>query len=518
MNAVPDRAVHRLRGLRPQLRPAGRATARTSSRRRLRLVVDPGREYLDVQDRPGPEVVRREPATSEDARWTSAAAPRQPEGRRATSASAISTCISPTPRSTRSAPRIHRRSSSRPTTPNTQILHLVPPDPPQAHLGEPQHRHRREQGRRSSAPARTRRPNGSPASTSASSATRTTGDRKAYEDEIFIQFFKDEGAMTEALKSRRHRLRPEHDLRPVRLAQGPAEHRRRPSRRSPPRRTRSRAQLQHVHKPIKGGGASTKALRDPAFRDALGYAIDKPALVDKVLGGHGIVGSTIIPPALEQVAHRPDRRPRRSTSTSAKAKLDAAGYKLDASGKRLDKEGKPIVLRMAVPDSSTTYSQSAEFITGWWKEIGIDMTIQALDGDAVSALEKPPEGDPPGKANFDVVIWNWAGDVDPNSLLKNAATELDQERNSDTFFSNPRYDELMALQHGDRRDQAQGLDRRDAAARLRPGAVPRPVLRRRTARLADRPVRGLAPPARGRRPAVLRLRQRRLQPADGAGG
>ena len=51
-------------------------------------------------------------------------------------------------------------------------------------------------------------------------------------------------------------------------------------------------------KPIKGGGASTKALQDPAFRDALGYAIDKQALVDKVLGGHGLVGSTIIPPAM----------------------------------------------------------------------------------------------------------------------------------------------------------------------------------------------------------------------------
>ena len=61
----------------------------------------------------------------------------------------------------------------------------------------------------------------------------------------------------------------------------------------------------------------------------------------------------------------------------------------------------------------------------------------------MSALEKPPEGDPPGKANFDVVIWNWAGDVDPNSLLKNVTIELDQERNSDSFFSNPRYDELI---------------------------------------------------------------------------
>ena len=73
------------------------------------------------------------------------------------------------------------------------------------------------------------------------------------------------------------------------------------------------------------------------------------------------------------------------------------------------------------------------------------MTTQALDNDAVTALETPPEGDPPGKADFDVVIWNWAGDVDPNSLLA-ILTTSSIGSNSDTFFSNPRYDELMVQQ------------------------------------------------------------------------
>ena len=53
-------------------------------------------------------------------------------------------------------------------------------------------------------------------------------------------------------------------------------------------------------KTIKGGGPSTKALLDPTFRDALGYAIDHQALVDRVLGGYGDVGTTIVPPVLTQ--------------------------------------------------------------------------------------------------------------------------------------------------------------------------------------------------------------------------
>src|SRR5207342_1147291 len=41
--------------------------------------------------------------------------------------------------------------------------------------------------------------------------------------------------------------------------------------------------------------------------------------------------------------------------------------------------------------------------------------------------------------------WNWGADVDPNSIL-NILTTSSIGSNSDTFFSNPRYDELMLLQ------------------------------------------------------------------------
>ena len=92
-------------------------------------------------------------------------------------------------------------------------------------------------------------------------------------------------------------------------------------------------------KTIEGGGPSTKALLDPAFRDALGYAIDKKTLVEKVLGGYGDQGNTIVPPVLGKW-HVEPTTPRTFDIELAKQKLDAAGYKLDAEGKRLDKEGR----------------------------------------------------------------------------------------------------------------------------------------------------------------------------------
>jgi peptide/nickel transport system substrate-binding protein len=45
-----------------------------------------------------------------------------------------------------------------------------------------------------------------------------------------------------------------------------------------------------------GYNGSTSALEDQAFRDALGYAIDRQALVDRVLNGHGVPGTTHVPP------------------------------------------------------------------------------------------------------------------------------------------------------------------------------------------------------------------------------
>ncbi len=270
---------------------------------------------------------------------------------------------------------------------------------------------------------------------------------KGYADEIFIQYFADESAMTEALKAgtidyarnptpdQFDSLQGLPDTVPVHSA------------------TASEANaftelgFNTYSKPIKGGGASTKALQDPKFRDALGYAIDKQVLVDKVLKGKGLVGSTQIPPALGAGKwHTEPTNLRTFDIEVAKQKLLDAGYTLDANGKRLDKELKPIALRMVVPDTSSTYSESAQFITDWWKQLGIDMTTQAYDADTLTTKMLPPEGD--GTADFDVFIWNWGGDVDPNSLLDILTTSAIGS-SSDSFYSNPHYDELMTQQQAE---------------------------------------------------------------------
>ena len=141
------------------------------------------------------------------------------------------------------------------------------------------------------------------------------------------------------------------------------------------------------------------------------------------------------------------------------------------------------------------------------------MTVQSLDADTVSALEKPPEADPPGKADFDVVIWNWAGDVDPNSLLKNATTDAITSGSSDSFFSNPRYDELFALQ-GKENDQAKRKAYIDEMQQILYDEAPYHVLFYDAALSAWRTDRfgGWPLSPDGGRAAVLRLRDGGLRP------
>ena len=191
-------------------------------------------------------------------------------------------------------------------------------------------------------------------------------------------------------------------------------------------------------KTIKGGGPSTKALLDAKFRDALGYAVDHDQLVDKVLGGYGDPGSTIVPPVLT-TWHTDPANPRHFDIELAKQKLTEAGYVLDASGKRLDKEGKPISLRMIMPNTDDNYPKAADFVVDWYGQLGIKLSYQVLDSSTVGDDVLPPEGD--GKADYDIELWGWAGNVDPNALLQIFKCDAIGS-SSDSQYCNPAFDKM----------------------------------------------------------------------------
>jgi len=191
----------------------------------------------------------------------------------------------------------------------------------------------------------------------------------------------------------------------------------------------------------EGYGGSTSALADVAFRDALGYAIDNARLVDAMLAGHGVVGTTNIPP-YHKDWHVEPANPRRFDLAEANRRLDAAGYTRGVDGKRVDKEGKAITLRLTWPDSEAEMATNAQFIQGWFEDLGIGVEAAVTEeGKLLDDLLGPPDGE----ANWDFYMWRWVGDPDPMSLLSFFTTGALGGSN-DSFFTDPEYDDLFAKQ------------------------------------------------------------------------
>ncbi len=193
-----------------------------------------------------------------------------------------------------------------------------------------------------------------------------------------------------------------------------------------------------------GFGGSTSALTDPAFRDALAWAIDQQKLVDTTLGGYGVPGDVVLPPFQAQWYSHPDN-PRHFDIAEANRRLDAAGYARGADGKRVDKDGKTITLRVTWPDSEAEHATDAQFIQEWWGQLGIGVDAYVTEeGKLLEDLLPPPDG----PANFDIELWGWVGDPDPTSLLNVLRTE-EIGNFSDSFWSNTRYDELFLQQRAE---------------------------------------------------------------------
>ena len=144
-----------------------------------------------------------------------------------------------------------------------------------------------------------------------------------------------------------------------------------------------------TEKPI---GDGNPALQDPAFRHALGYAVDTERIVEGAFQGGGEPGTTVIPPSYttwqwdvpEEVDFEFDLE-------KAGELLDEAGYTLGDDGKRTMPDGSPIgTLRLFARSDTPTSVDTLDFFSSWLGEIGIDSEVTAMDSNTL--YEKQLEG------------------------------------------------------------------------------------------------------------------------------
>ena len=197
----------------------------------------------------------------------------------------------------------------------------------------------------------------------------------------------------------------------------------------------------------KASSLGNPVLRDPRFRQALNYAIDKQRLCGLAYDGLAQPGTTIITP---NTFTNPDyhwQPPASQAYTFDLAKanqlLTAAGYPLK-NGVRLNKQGKPIVLRLETPTDKPTEQIEAKLITGWLQQLGLKIKFSVVDSGALDDDMLNAHGNA-WAPNFDMVVWDLVGDYDPGQTMDYLTTSQ-FGLNNDYFWSNARYDKLAVAQ------------------------------------------------------------------------
>jgi peptide/nickel transport system substrate-binding protein len=194
----------------------------------------------------------------------------------------------------------------------------------------------------------------------------------------------------------------------------------------------------------KAFGDGNPALKDPLVRQAIMEAIDKPALVDKTLGGFGVVGQGYIPPIFSTYSWSPSATETvASDPGKANQLLDQAGYRKGPDGRRMTPDGKPFTLRLYGETQRAEDAQNATFVKEWLDSIGINVSPSIVDQATV--------GDNETAGNYDLAFDSWLVNPDPDFVLsiQTCGARPATPGGSfpgDNFVCDQSYDQLYAAQ------------------------------------------------------------------------
>jgi len=192
------------------------------------------------------------------------------------------------------------------------------------------------------------------------------------------------------------------------------------------------------------GAGSTKALQDPAFRDAIGYAIDQKAIVERAMRGHADPGlGLVIPAAADYYSDLSDIK-RHFDLAEAGRRLDAAGYRdKNGDGVREDKEGKSFQLELITSSEGGNGVQTittVQLIAAWLGQVGIPVSVTQLDGSAFGARWKTPEN---GGGAWDLLVdSNWLSPA-PSDLLTLGSSKA-VGTNNRSYWKSEKFDSLLS--------------------------------------------------------------------------
>jgi peptide/nickel transport system substrate-binding protein len=194
-------------------------------------------------------------------------------------------------------------------------------------------------------------------------------------------------------------------------------------------------------------GTGHPSLKDPVVREAIHYAVDKEALVDRTLDGRGSPGSTFMPPIYGDF-HQTIEDPITYDPDYANQLLDDAGYTKGPDGIRTMPDGSdPLVYQLYSRQNSETSQTTIQLLQGWLEDIGIDSTAESVSEGRLYGIA--------GDGTFDMYEWGWVVEPDPDYQTSVfTCGQFSYETKSgqiyaglnDSFFCDEEYDKLYEAQ------------------------------------------------------------------------
>jgi peptide/nickel transport system substrate-binding protein len=180
------------------------------------------------------------------------------------------------------------------------------------------------------------------------------------------------------------------------------------------------------------------ALLDVRVRQAINWAIDEQELTDKVLLGEGSVGSTLVPPPLAKYHLELEESEIMGFDIArAQELLAEAGWEDTDGNGIVDKDGEDLELRLYVRSESTDTIKAGTFISDWLEQAGIRVNTKAVSDNTLT--------DDIYAADYDMFIWGWGSDPDPDFILS-VLTCGQFMFWSDTFWCDKEYSRLYEVQ------------------------------------------------------------------------
>jgi peptide/nickel transport system substrate-binding protein len=182
-----------------------------------------------------------------------------------------------------------------------------------------------------------------------------------------------------------------------------------------------------------GFNQQREMFRSPLVRRALGYAVDREAIIRGVLKGHGDAPVGTIPVVLEgffsaatpRLKHDPD---------SARAYLAQAGWKSGADGKLRNARGEPFRFVLMVDKGNPTREQVTLAVQQDLQRIGAEVTLRTTEF-ATLVRDHLLTG------KFDAALIWWTTPPDPDQFAFYATGE----DNNHVGWSNRRADSLLLV-------------------------------------------------------------------------